>query len=1116
MSKPPKLKTYKQVQPMIYAYETPGVTYHDGWIKIGYTEQDVDKRIYQQTHTADVHPEIKWRDFAQFRIPPYNYFKDHDFHNFLTASKNINREKGTEWFEISSEESRRLFDEFVGGSTGKVEDKSEYTLRKEQEEAVSKTKAYFIDGGEEFLWNAKPRFGKTLSTYDLIREMDLKTVLVITNRPAVANSWLDDFMTFIKWRGGYEFVSETRALEKRPEAIDRDTFMKRLRSSDVDLSMIAFESLQGLKTSMYFNPNGSGVPKLKWIKDLNWDLLIIDEAHEGVQTYKTDKVLDQIKRKHTLHLSGTPFKILAEGMFSDNQIYNWSYADEQEAKENWNSEDYNPYEALPKLNMFTYQMSNLIQDEIKKGADIGNDETVNYAFDLNEFFKVGDDEKFLHEEEVKKFLKSLSTNEKYPFSTPELRNELKHTLWILERVDSAKALARLLKNKKLFPEFADYEIIPAVGDGSLNEEDSLQDEEVIKTFQDVQNKIKNNDKTITLSVGKYTVGVTVPEWSGVLMLSNMKSPSSYMQAAFRSQNPHIYTGEDGKRYRKQNAYVFDFDPARTLIVFDEFANDLYPDTAGGSGTANDRKDKIRRLLNFFPVIGEDEEGQMVELDAAQILSIPRKLKSEEVVRRGFISNFLFQNISNVFGATGVVADIIEKLVPAQEEHIKVPQNEFKGIDKVHVDENGEVLVPKETIIGQTQTLFGPKIYETLESQVKDNVKPVESAEKEVVEEATNETKNIIKETISAQLLEPSFTSESNKSLKKAEKNRIEREINQTVDREIDSLKDDFTQTSEIAKFEYENRLCSAKTEEEIKIAEEKYSDKLKDALDKLNKGIEEKTKEILENKPKEVVERIEKLKTEKQKKDYEDKIRAHLRGFSRTIPSFVMAYGDENLTLANFDDYTDDDVFETVTGITEEQFRFLRDGGEVIDEETGQVQWFAGHLFDETVFNDSIQEFLRKKDELSDYFDESNEEDIFDYIPAQRTNQIFTPKWVVKEMVDKLEEENPGVFDDPEKTFADLYMKSGLYITEIVKRLFRSPIMKELFPDDKERIYHIFKNQVYGMAPSKIIHLIATNYILGFDEDLKKETENHFVLEDAAEAAKNGNLQDVVDKHFGV
>ena len=166
------------------------------------------------------------------------------------------------------------------------------------------------------------------------------------------------------------------------------------------------------------------------------------------------------------------------------------------------------------------------------------------------------------------------------------------------------------------------------------------------------------------------------------------------------------------------------------------------------------------------------------------------------------------------------------------------------------------------------------------------------------------------------------------------------------------------------------------------------------------------------------------------------------------------------------------------------------------------------------MFNDSIAEFWKKKQELADYFDETHTEDIFDYIPPQKTNQIFTPRWVVKKMVDALEENNPGCFDDPTKTFADLYMKSGLYITEIVKRLFRSEKMKTLFPDDGARIRHILRRQVYGMAPTRIIYLIATNYILGFDPHLKDET-THFVQADAAKAAKDGTLDKLVEKHFG-
>ena len=252
---------------------------------------------------------------------------------------------------------------------------------------------------------------------------------------------------------------------------------------------------------------------------------------------------------------------------------------------------------------------------------------------------------------------------------------------------------------------------------------------------------------------------------------------------------------------------------------------------------------------------------------------------------------------------------------------------------------------------------------------------------------------------------------------------------------------------------------------------------------------------------------------EKEKKTIEDDVRAHLRGFARTIPSFVMAYGDENLTLANFDDYTEDDVFEEVTGISEADFRFLRDGGDYIDEASGKSEHFEGHLFDEVVFNDSIIEFLNKKNELANYFDETHTEDIFDYIPPQRTNQIFTPRWVVTKMVNDLEANNPGCFDDPNKTFADLYMKSGLYITEIVKRLYRSEAIKAQIPNDEERIKHILTKQVYGMAPTRIIYLIATNYILGFDKKNTIETSN-FVEADAAEAAKTGSLSALVNSFW--
>jgi hypothetical protein len=1096
-----QIQSYKRVVPMIYAYNTPGISYHDGWTKVGYTErQTVEQRIHQQTHTANIHWVLAWKDNAMFKDGSGDYFTDHDFHDYLETEQ-VQREAGTEWFHADGGRLRAYFDAFANREVSKAKERCTYDLRREQQDAVEMTKAYFEHGGTEFLWNAKPRFGKTLTSYDLIRQMGFQKVLIVTNRPSIANSWADDFLKFIGWRNELVFVSETDALKDKPGVLSRQDYLNMELRSEQEHGMVAFESLQGLKGSVYF---GGQYDKLRWMSELDFDLLIVDEAQEGVDTMRTERAFRSISRKHTLYLSGTPFKALASEQFSKEQIFNWSYADEQEAKENWSGEDYNPYEPLPRLAMFTYQLSNMIYEQVQRGLDLsGEDGSVDYAFDLNEFFATNESGRFLHEEEIKKFLKALSTNEKYPYSTPELREELSHTLWLLNRVASAKALAKLLKDD---PIFGEYEVVLAAGDGNLGGDEADE-----KAFDRVKNAIATHDKTITLSVGQLTVGVTIPEWSGVLMLCNLQSPSSYMQAAFRAQNPCIIT-KDGKRMRKETAYVFDFDPARTLIIFDEFANNLSPDTVDGRGTGDDRKNNIKRLLNFFPVLGEDDQGTMVELDAAQVLSIPRRLKSQEVVRHGFMSNFLFQNISNVFGAPGIVKEIVEKLTPAHEDPKKHDQENLQHMSSVHVDEDGEVEIPNEIVIGKTQGLFGEKRYEEMMQDIQPQLSQVEeSSSYAEVEKAMQQMATAVKETAKRDIIAPVADAYD---AKKSTQNQMERQVEREIDRKFEEIHGDYVQQANIAKAELERKRQEAETQEEFSAAEQDFAASMENAMQALTQAVQTATTETLQQKPSELVEHMEKVKAEEEKKSVEDSVRAHLRGFARTIPSFIMAYGDGHLTLQSFDDYTEDDVFEEVTGITEDDFRFLRDGGDYHDPDTGETLHFAGHLFDETVFNDSIAEFWKKKLELADYFDETQEEDIFDYIPPQKTNQIFTPRWVVQKMVDELEENNPGCFDDPDKTFADLYMKSGLYITEIVKRLFRSERMKALFPDDGERIRHILRNQVYGMAPTRIIYLIATNYILGFDEQLKDETR-HFVQADAAKAAKDNTLDQLVNQYFG-
>ena len=469
-----EIKTGKVVEPKIYAYTTPQVTTNDGWIKIGYTERDVETRIREQTHTAAIKTEILWDHLAEYVDGPDKglNFKDHDFHGFLKFH-DIERRPKTEWFYFNGtpEKSESLFNKFIrhdisGYQPGKCQ---EYTLRREQFEAVNKTLTYFRNHeNSEFLWNAKPRFGKTLSAYDLVKQLDVTNVLVLTNRPAVANSWYDDFEQFIAGNTKYKFVSSTDSLKDRP-SMSRDEFITYLGENE-DAKQIAFISLQDLKGSKFF---GGECNKLKWVADLHWDLVIIDEAHEAVDTRKSDFAFNNIHRKWTLHLSGTPFKAIAKGQFSDDQIYNWSYADEQQAKHNWDAtnESENPYEALPQLNMFTYQMSKMILDVINDGVTVDG-ENYDYAFNLNDFFATNESGEFIHKDAVEAWLDTLTHNEKYPFSTKELRNELKHTFWILDRVNSAKALKKLLENH---PTFENYWLLAQVMLMNLMKEQKMSD-----------------------------------------------------------------------------------------------------------------------------------------------------------------------------------------------------------------------------------------------------------------------------------------------------------------------------------------------------------------------------------------------------------------------------------------------------------------------------------------------------------------------------------------------------------------------------------------------------------------------------------------------------------------
>ena len=1063
------VKPYEEQNIKIYAYSLPSVPDHEGCIKVGETVRDVEKRLKEQLATAGLIPNIHFTKKAQKSNG--EWFHDKDLHKYFILNNIQKRDFGTgadEWFYFNGnpEKAEELTDKFIAMDYDSIHNEErnyEYRLRKEQIEAVAKTLEYYKlkEKSPEFLWNAKPRFGKTLTAYDFIRKIKGKQVLIVTNRPAIANSWFEDFKKFIAWQEPkIKFVSDSSALKGK--VLTSKEYKELLnKNSNQEYSCIYFISLQDLKGAKIF---GGKHKKYSWISEVFWNLLIIDEAHEGVDTYRTDNAFKKIKREFTLHLSGTPFKAIASQKFEENQIYNWSYIDEQESKKNWNELlGSNPYDNLPVLHLFTYQMSKLIEDKAKKGKILENESNVDFSFDLNEFFRV-ENEKLVYENDVERFLDNLSSN-KFPFSLDKHRNELNHTLWLLNRVDSVKALEKLLKKH---PVFKNYKIVIAAGDGISSEEESKTQE---KSLDKVRKAIKENERTITLSVGQLTTGVTVPEWTGVLILSNIKSPSLYFQAAFRCQNPYEYKDNlTGVLLKKENAYVFDFAPERTLRLYDEYANNLI--LLKSNSTKKNNIDGIRKLLNFLPIIAEDENGNLKEISAEEVLLIPSKIKSQEVVKRGFMSNLLFENISAIFNAPKYFKDILDKLSP-EKKGKSLKHSGKVNYTNQHVDNKNNVSVPNKIIIAKNCEIFGQKLYS---NSFQNNYRKITSIIEYADEEKNKDIESLVND-ISNKLTDGFDNLKNEFKLNNKQKNILvegfKRGLTKIVEKEmqekifiIEELKNEYM-LNESKAHTIEKEEIRKKIEGKILKIESDYQEKITEVIKVSTEGI-----------VRDQLKRVEEIK----KKTTEDEIRDRLRGFSRTIPAFLMAYGNPNTTLKNFENNIDPDVFLEITSITIDEFKKLRDGFSYKTEEDEEV--IIHGLFDEVVFNNSIKEFFLTKERLVNYFENDEAEDIFDYIPAQKTNQIFTPKSVVNWMLDTLEENNPNIFKDKNKKFLDLYVKSGLYLSEIAKRLFKG--LEDSIPFEEERIKWIFEKQLYGFAPSNIIFNIARNFIYGEFDYIKK------------------------------
>ena len=1043
-----QIKTFKKVYPQIYSYILPDRHQNDGWQKIGYTERkDAKVRIREQNETAS-HKEpydIKW--IRPARKNNNEWFKDHELHRYYQQNAIPKDEgHGTEWFYFNGtpERSIELFEAFCQNHFVDGNGKKFYILRPEQEDAVEQTLEYternqttdFKNPNEkaEFLWNAKPRFGKTLTTYDFMKRFGATKTLIVTNRPAIADSWYKDYNKFID---GYYFISTADSIKEK--TLTREEFN---RIEEFGKKQITFLSLQDLKGAKVF---GGSFNKLQWVADLEWDLLVIDEAHEAVDTDKTDRAFENIKRKFTLHLSGTPFKALAEGKFSSEQIYNWTYLDEQKVKQSEleNGQESGDHTDMPDLRLFNYKISDTTAKQIEEGIDV-NGENVPPVFEFNDFLATNSKGEFKREADIWRFLNTLTENEGYPFSTPELRDELKHTFWFVgNRVNSAKAMEKLLKKH---PVFENYKIILAAGDGrSLDNEDSEEEAEDFKKNEKalarVRKAIEEHDKTITLSVGQLTTGVTVKEWSAVLMMSDVKKETLYTQAIFRAQNPYKYE-KDGKLYRKKSAYVFDFSPYRVLEIYDKLANSLSEKSAIGNITESERQENVAELLNFFPVLSQDENGKMVELDASQVLTLPAAKMASDIVKRRFITNLLFKDIGNVFN---LPSEIVKKLNKVQNSKEDGTANKKEKRDVSGNRERDEQ--KQKRISANRNIIWGQKVYG----------EPIREAFERAQEDMDS----------------------------------FETQLTNTINEDILS--------APIAKYVE----VYAPSKKEVKELEEKIVEKIKTVSEEFKNSPQtekEKTKAIAEladfvekELPRDMIDNREEQAYQDDAKNELDIIREKLRTFSRAIPSFVMAAKDpKNLTIDNLQNAVSDEDFEmlfnerdklhTPDRFTKADFIELRDGGDY--EENGKIIHFDG-FFEKYRFNAAIQEFEKKREQLADYLNNTTKEDIFSYIPAQKSNQIFTPREVVNKMLNILEAENPGIFSNPNLTFCDLYVKSGLFLTETAKKLNHGLV--NIIPDERARLKHIFENQLFGFAPTQIIYDIAANYIYGGFPEISRQ-----------------------------
>ena len=578
-------------------------------------------RIDQYTKTAGIEYELLYTEVTlYFSGGTVKSFNDKAVHEVLLRSGIKRREAanwGSEWFETDLPTAINAIKAVKVGrksllATEISEGQNPIIFRPEQRDAIEKTKKQF-NKGNQMLWNAKMRFGKTLSALQVIKDLNFRRTLILTHRPVVDDGWYEDFKKIFYDREDFRYGSKIRG--------EKFSVLK-AGAQEEKLRYVYFASMQDLRGS---ETVGGKFDKNNEIFSTSWDFIIIDEAHEGTQTELGQNVIKELTKPTTkvLSLSGTPFNLFDD--YNEDELYTWDYVMEQKAKAQWDLEhfgDPNPYAGLPTMNIYTYDLGRLLHDYI--------DEDV--AFNFREFFRVNDSGEFVHKKDVATFLDLLCKKDDssaYPFSTEEYRNNFRHTLWMIPGVKSALALQRMLEKHPVFQYFT---VVNVAGEGDPTEEENAVALALLRS------KIGNDPdqtRTITLSCGRLTTGVSVKEWTAVLMLSGSfnTAAASYMQTIFRVQTPATINGRV-----KEQCYVFDFAPDRTLKVLAETAK---ISTKAGKTSGDDRR-AMGEFLNFCPVIGM-EGSKMRKFDVDAMLQQLKKVYIERVVNNGFEDGYLYND-----------------------------------------------------------------------------------------------------------------------------------------------------------------------------------------------------------------------------------------------------------------------------------------------------------------------------------------------------------------------------------------------------------------------------------------------------------------------------------------